>query len=265
MPLVMGQSFSVYAIKYAWRPAVPRADYFYEADCDGGGPLLMDYFTWVAVSGSTICAIDTGFKRDTGEARGREYVAPPRETLARLGIDTRMVPHLVLTHLHWDHSGNVDDFPAAEIVLQEAEMAFWSGRWAGRGQFRHLHTPGDLAELIHANADGRIRWVDGDAEVVPGITVHRVGGHSPGMQVVRVLTEAGAVVIGSDASHFFANIESDRPFRILHDVPGMYASFDRINELASAPELVVAGHDPLIFERFPAASPELEGIAVKIA
>jgi glyoxylase-like metal-dependent hydrolase (beta-lactamase superfamily II) len=257
--------FSVYAVKYAERPAVPRGDYFYSADCDGGGPQALDYFTWAAVSEDTVCAIDTGFKPETGDARGRTFLAPPTETLARLGVDTQRVPHLVLTHLHWDHSGNLEDFGAAQIVLQEAEMAFWTGRWAGRGQFRSLHTPHDLAALVLANAEGRIRWVDGDADVVPGITVHRVGGHSPGMQVVRVATSRGFVVIGSDASHLFANIEQDEPFRILHDLPGMYAGFDRIHELASMPELVVAGHDPAIFDRFPPAGPGLEGIAVRIA
>jgi glyoxylase-like metal-dependent hydrolase (beta-lactamase superfamily II) len=224
----------------------------------------MDYFVWVAISDDAVCCIDTGFKPETGRLRERQWIASPVETLARLGVDAAEVRHLVISHLHWDHTGNLDAFPKARIVLQDAEMAFWTGRWAGRGQFRHLHTPGDLGLLLEANAEGRIQWLDGDAEVLPGISVHRVGGHSPGMQVVRVETASGHAVIGSDATHFYENIEQDRPFRILHTLPGMYAAFDRINELASSRELVVAGHDPLIFERFPAATDELAGIVARI-
>ena len=69
------------------------------------------------------------------------------------------------------------------------------------------------------------------------------------MQVVRIRTAGGFVVLASDASHFYENIETDSPFAILHDLPGMYGAFDRINELADGPHLVVPGHDPEVAER----------------
>ncbi|MDE3077655.1 MAG: N-acyl homoserine lactonase family protein, partial [Chloroflexota bacterium] len=141
--------------------------------------------------------------------------------------------------------------------------AYWTGPYAGRGG--HDQDPRDFTHLVEINLRGRIRWVNGDAEVAPGITVHLVGGHTAGMQVVRVATAKGQVVLASDASHYYENIERDRPFRAVHTVPLAYAAFDRVNELAGHPELIVAGHDPLVMARFPAASAELHGLVVRIA
>jgi glyoxylase-like metal-dependent hydrolase (beta-lactamase superfamily II) len=107
--------------------------------------------------------------------------------------------------------------------------------------------------------------LDGDAAVVPGLSVHLVGGHTAGMQVVRVRTARGYVVLASDASHFYENIEDDRPFAILHHLPGMYGAFDRIKELADGPGLVVAGHDLEVLDRYPAPSGALDGLVAVIA
>jgi len=63
-----------------------------------------------------------------------------------------------------------------------------------------------------ARLRGRVRFHDGDAELFPGISLHLIGGHTMGLQVVRVATRRGAVVLASDASHFYANMEQTRPF-----------------------------------------------------
>jgi hypothetical protein len=73
----------------------------------------------------------------------------------------------------------------------------------------HLVLPEDVLALVAANFAGRVRWVDGEAEIAPGISVHRVGGHTPGMQVVRVATALRYVVLASDASHFYENVGTD--------------------------------------------------------
>jgi glyoxylase-like metal-dependent hydrolase (beta-lactamase superfamily II) len=73
------------------------------------------------------------------------------------------------------------------------------------------------------------------------------------------------VVLASDATHFYANIEQDRPYSIVADLAQMYGAFDLVRSLAESPAHVVPGHDPLIMERFPPAKEGLEGIAVRIA
>ena len=122
-----------------------------------------------------------------------------------------------------------------------------------------------MAHLTAAGALGRLRAVAGDEELLPGLSVHLVGGHTAGMQVVRLRTAAGHVVLASDASHFYENLAGDRPAPILHCMTGVYGAFDRIAGLADSAELIVPGHDPAVLERFPAVSGALSGRAVWIA
>jgi glyoxylase-like metal-dependent hydrolase (beta-lactamase superfamily II) len=172
---------------------------------------------------------------------------------------------VVLTHLHYDHVGNLEKFPAATFVVQKEEMAFWTGRYAGREHLRHTVEVEDVIHLVSDNFEGRLRFVDGDEEIESGIKVYRAGGHSAGLQVVRVETEKGNVVLASDATHFYTNLEEDRPFSIVHDLSRMYGAFDLVRSLADSPALVVPGHDPRVMQRFPAARKGLEGVAVRIA
>lgn len=253
--------YAVYAVKYATRDA-RRGEHFLGGD-PHDGPMPMDYYVWAAVAPEATVVIDAGFTAEVAARRGRTYLRSPVEGLAQLGIDAAAVRHLILTHLHYDHCGNLPAFPAATFIVQESELAFWTGRHAGRAHFRATVEPDDIAYLVRANFDRRVRFAPSEAEVVPGITVHHVGGHAKGLQVVRVTTAAGPVLLASDASHYYENIETDRPFSLVTDLPAMYDAFDRVNQLAGAPDRVVPGHDPRVLERYPAV-PGLEGIAARL-
>ena len=97
-----------------------------------------------------------------------------------------------------------------------------------------------------------------------GCRVHHVGGHSKGLQVVRVWTQRGWMVLASDASHFYANMEEGRAFPILHSHEDTLAGYATMLRLASAPNAIIPGHDPLVLARYPAAKAGLEGIAVRL-
>ena len=254
----------VYAVRYAHREA-RRSDHFYGPDLHDG-PMAMDYFIWaiVADDGRAI-VVDAGFTPETARQRERDLVADPVEVLAKLGVIATDVRDVVLTHLHYDHSGHLAAFPSARFWVQDDELAFWTGRYAGRGAIGHTVTPADIVELVRLNFERRLRFVDGEAEMAPGITLHRVGGHAPGLQVVVVQTAGGPVVLASDATHFYANLQEDRPFAIVHSLPDMYGAFDRLRELAGGDDdRIVPGHDPLVLGRYAAPSPELAGLAVEI-
>jgi glyoxylase-like metal-dependent hydrolase (beta-lactamase superfamily II) len=255
--------YSVYAVKYATREA-RSGEHFYGGD-PHDAPMPMDYYVWAVVSPERTIVVDAGFTAEVAARRGRKYLRCPTEGLEALGIDCARVPYIILTHLHYDHVGNLEKFPEATYVVQEAEMAFWTGRYAGRDHFRTIVEVDDIAYLVRENFEGRLRFVAGSEEIVPGIEVHRTGGHSAGLQVVRVKTGRGSVVLASDATHFYANIEQDRPYRIVSDLPRMYGSFDLVHALADSSAHMVPGHDPLVMERFPAAGKKLEGVAVRIA
>jgi len=110
---------------------------------------------------------------------------------------------------------------------------------------------------------GRVRFHDGESEIAPGVSVHLVGGHTMGLQVVRVATRRGNVVIASDASHFYANMEQERPFPIVWSIPDMIAGYAACRSLAQSPGHIIPGHDPLVLERYPAAA-GMEGIAARL-
>jgi glyoxylase-like metal-dependent hydrolase (beta-lactamase superfamily II) len=108
---------------------------------------------------------------------------------------------------------------------------------------------------------GRVQFHDGDDEIAPGISLHKVGGHTRGMQIVRVATARGWVVLGSDTAHFYANLEPGRPFPILDDLPAYVEAQRTALRLASSPQHFIPGHDPLVLARYPSAGAGLEGVA----
>ncbi|TVT11352.1 N-acyl homoserine lactonase family protein [Amycolatopsis bartoniae] len=232
-----------------------RGQHFHGYDEDSGLPHDTAYFVWLVESEGHTVLVDTGMR--PSRAGELEYRAPV-SLLRDFGVAPEDVDLVVLTHLHYDHAGTVADFPGARFVVQRSEVDYWTGPWAKRiERERWLLDSESLAWLVESD---RLSLVDGDEEVLPGISVHLVGGHTAGMQVVRVAAP-DPVVLASDASHFFENLEDDRPAPLIHSMPGMYAAFDRITELAGPGGIVVPGHDPQVLHRFP---PVADGI-VRVA
>jgi hypothetical protein len=164
----MGQHFEVYAIRYATREA-RSGEHFY-----GGDPhdalMPMDYFVWAAVSAEHTVVVDAGFTAEVAAKRGREYLRCPTEGLREIGVDCERVSWVILTHLHYDHVGNLEKFPEATFVVQEEEMAFWTGRYAGREHFRHTVEMKDVIQLVHENFEGRAaggEGRDGEGQIRP--------------------------------------------------------------------------------------------------
>jgi glyoxylase-like metal-dependent hydrolase (beta-lactamase superfamily II) len=240
----------VHALRYAYRTESVKGEHFYGHPEDCTAPWPIHYFTWVVVDEDAVTVVDAGFTREEAQRRGaRTYLGSPVELLGELGVDPADVDHLVLTHLHYDHTGHLGDYPNARLWVQRRELDFWNGPFAHRGANAHLRPHEDLERLGALVDAGRVTLLDGDAAITGRVGVHLVGGHTAGMQVVRVDGPDGVVVLASDASHFYANHEQDRPYAIAHDVPAMHAAFDRLSELAGADGVVVPGHDPLVGER----------------
>ena len=209
----------------------------------------MDYFVWLVTDGHTTVVVDTGFDEAEGTRRGRQFLRSPEIGLAELGVKASDVEHVVLTHFHYDHIGGTALFPNARFYVQEEEMRFYTGSGATVPIVREsIHLP-DVVAVLTLNYDGRVKFFSGDAEVVPGIMVHAAGGHTPGMQFVSLETTRGRAVLTSDASHYYANMEEANSFNTFVDLAGVFRGHERIREVASAPELIVPGHDPFVLER----------------
>lgn len=246
----MSGRVEVYALRYAYRTESFRGEHFhgYSSDCHDRWPI--DYYTWVVVQDGVPYVFDAGFTPEEAKRRGaRNYLGTPLELLASLGFTPADVPVVVLSHLHYDHTGFLDAYPKARIVIQRSELEFWEGPYSSRGAYVHLRPDGDLASLRHLMDAGRVDLLDGDGEIATGLTVHLVGGHTAGTQVLRIQTSEGPIVLASDASHFYENIDEDRPYGAVHQLDLMYAAFDTLKELAGAYGVIVPGHDPLVTTR----------------
>ena len=257
------EPYEIFAIRYAHLGNRHPAENFILADPHEFASDL-DYFVWVVRRSDRLFLIDTGFGKEAAERRRRDWLRCPIESLRLLGIEPWDVTSVILTHLHYDHAGNLDILPRARFHLQDSEMAFATGRCMCheilRGPFDLENT---LSMVRHVYAERAVFHAD-HAELAPGFTLHHIGGHSAGLQVARVWTKRGWVVIGSDASHLYANFEQRRPFPIVYNVRDMLEGYNTLYRLADSPAHIVPGHDPLVMKRYPAASPALEGIVVRL-
>jgi glyoxylase-like metal-dependent hydrolase (beta-lactamase superfamily II) len=262
---VSAPQHEVYAVKYAHHERRASENFIGGVPHDEhDGPMPLDYFVWLVRGGGRDVVVDTGFTAAMAAKRGRAHLRCPTEGLRLLGCDASTVSDVVVTHLHYDHIGNFDLFPAATFHLQDREMHYATGRHMAQPVFRGAYEVEDVVGMVRRAYAGRVRFHDGDAELAPGLSVHLIGGHTMGLQVVRVATRRGWVVLASDASHFYANLEQVRPFPIVYSVADMVEGYARLRALAESPAHLIPGHDPLVLERYPAPARGLEGIVVRL-
>jgi glyoxylase-like metal-dependent hydrolase (beta-lactamase superfamily II) len=255
--------YEVLALKYARHAERTRRDNFLLAD-DHASPQPIDYYLWVIRNDRRTLLVDTGFDRAEAKRRARVLDREPREALEMVGIAAEKVDTIIITHLHYDHAGTLEQFPAAHFHIQEAEMAFATGRCMCDEIMRRPFTAEHVCQLVKKVYSGRVTFHDGDGAVAPGLTVHKVPGHSKGLQCVRVLTRTGWVVLAADATHLYENFEQRKPFPIVVDVEAALRSFDRLEELATSRRHIVPGHDPLVLQRYPALDRQTEGVVHRI-
>ncbi len=247
--------WEVHSLKYADRNARTRADSFLDDD-DHASQHDMDYFIWVLRCGDQVILVDTGYDEAEAAARNRPIRIDAVSALAPLGLRPEDITTLICTHLHYDHAGGLHLFPNATIHLQAAEMAFATGPCMCDAHIRDPFTADHVCEAVKRVYSGRVVFHDGDGQVADGVTVHCVGGHSTGLQIVRVRTESGWMVLASDASHYYENLFSRKFFPIVVNKDEMLSGFDRCLELASDKSLIVPGHDPLVRKLFPQDGPD---------
>ena len=267
--------YEVYAVCYAVRR--DRRRYENHIASGFGDPVHeqlqpLAYFVWALRNDSHTIVVDTGFDEKEAQRRREasgnvwtcDFSCSPAKGLQMIGIDSRNVHDVIVTHMHYDHAGTLYDFPNARFHLQEMELQYATGRHMTQSFFSGAYSVEHVVEVVRNVFNGRVVFHQGDAEVAPGVTVHHIGGHTMGIQCVRVKTKNGPVVLASDVSHFYENYESRSPFPIVYNVADMIRGFERLETLAGGHGVVVPGHDPLVLSRYPSVSPATKDIVVRI-
>jgi glyoxylase-like metal-dependent hydrolase (beta-lactamase superfamily II) len=266
-PSTAPAEFSIWSFCYA-KGTLPH-------DFTQGSPVGSNLGIWqVPMVYSVIAAPPAVGKRelflvDTGFATGRSMTGrvfddfeKPDAVLAKIEVEPEDIETILLTHLHFDHAGNLDAFPNAKIILQRSEYARWKHVLKNIGDKPKDKTNwvlsslnlDDIATFERAMADGRVTFIDGSHEVVPGVSLHLAADtHTFGSQYIVVATPDGPYVVAGDAVACYANLERMWP-------PGYHQgntwnlveTYDKLKErVGDDLSRIVPGHDMRVFTQLP--------------
>ena len=185
----------------------------------------------------------------------------PEVVLGRVGFKPTDVEAILVTHMHFDHVGNFEAFPNAKLYVQIEEYMGWSKAVCAAHQMEteeekawifSSFDPEDLVRAAHGVSTGKLQFVSGDEEVLPGITARLAKeSHTFGTQWFEVQTKNGPFVVAGDTVYWYSNVEKMWP-------PG-YNQGNAFNQiytyrtirqlLKGKTERIVPGHDPDMWRR----------------
>ena len=241
-------AYEVYAIRYGTLKSFPLGELVKGEDKNKKIDIAL--MIWLVKGNGRNILVDSGFYRDAfmKQWKPADYMQPS-EALSKLGLKPEDITDVIISHAHWDHVDGTDLFPKARVWIQKEEFEYYD-------QPEHQKDSGvfavDMAMLEKIRAEGRLELVDGDDKaVLPGITVYTGGRHTYASQYVGVNTSKGIVILASDNVYLYENIEKSLPIPATFDAESNLRAQERMKKLAGNPDLIIPGHDPAVFVRFP--------------
>jgi glyoxylase-like metal-dependent hydrolase (beta-lactamase superfamily II) len=261
-PTTAAPMYEVFAIRYASNPDFPVNALI--ANADPRRKLSLAMTVWLIRGNGHNILVDSGFYRPQFFKQFKiESFIKPSEAVGQPGIMPAGQPALtpeditdvIITHMHWDHADGMDLFPTARIWLQKDEYTYYTGEAWQSPRTHGGIDPDDVLAAVKLNLAGRVTLVNGEAQqILPGITCYTGGKHTFQSQYVGVNTKAGTVILASDNMYLYENLEKHVPIAQTLDAASNLRAQDRMKELAASPRLIVPGHDPAVFEKFPKVS-----------
>jgi glyoxylase-like metal-dependent hydrolase (beta-lactamase superfamily II) len=243
--------YEAYAVRYAKLLDFGVANLVQGADRGRKLDIAMTVWVLKGPDGRTVL-VDAGFYRPPYISDSVADYTRPDRALRPLGIAPEQVTDVIVTHMHWDHVDGVDLFPKARVWIQKDEYDYYTRAAQQAVGERGVPAPGYILAMQKLNGEGRVTLVDGDAkEIIPGVTVYTGGRHTFASQYVGVNTKAGRMVIASDNLYLYENLDKHVPIAQTLDAKANLAAQDRMKQLAASPRLIIPGHDPEVFVRFP--------------
>ena len=229
------------------------------AGADPSRKMNIAMIVWLVRGGGRNILVDSGFYRPQFFRQWKVTdFRKPSEVVAAAGIKPEEVTDVIITHMHWDHADGEDLFPKARLWVQRDEYAYYTGEaWHGERTHGGID-PDDVLSYVQMNLEGRLSFVEGDAQrILPGILCYIGGKHTYASQFVTVDTAQGVVVLASDNVYLYENLDKHVPIAATLDAASNLRAQDRMRQLASRQSLIIPGHDPAIFERFHGSSPSI--------
>ena len=189
---------------------------------------------------------------DTGHAMTMPNVAPKVsivDQLAKLNVKPEQIKYVGISHYHADHTGQVDSFPKATVLI-------------GKGDWDAITSPKPAQGVNFKPFEA---WIKGEGKVEPltldkdvfedgTVIVLRTPGHTPGHSSLLVkLPQTGAFILVGDAIHFRENYDAFGVPGFNYDRAQTVASIERIKQIAAnLKATVIIQHDARDVEKLPA-------------
>jgi glyoxylase-like metal-dependent hydrolase (beta-lactamase superfamily II) len=224
----------------------------------------------VIKGGKDVILYDSGWKQqDYFKMTGTEHWAPLPDQLKLLGIAAGDVTKIVIGHGHWDHAGQLLDFPNAVLYVQREELhgIEWALNYPNPKIAAVNTSPGGCArtpacgyppktldEIYGKVLAGKAVIVDGEMEIAPGIKIHPAHrAHTAGSQLLEVPTAMGKLMFGSDA---YSSWEGIRDWMIANpqqtDTVQQFLAYEKCYKVTGGYQNCVAAHEPLSYtDKYP--------------
>jgi glyoxylase-like metal-dependent hydrolase (beta-lactamase superfamily II) len=213
--------------------------------------------------GKTIL-VDAGYI-DTSAIPNKKYVRPDL-VLQRMNVYPSDITDIILTHPHWDHIGGITLFPKATIWMQKADFEYYvSGKWQDDGHSRGF-TKNNIPDILNVRSEGRLKLVEGDSiEIMPGIRAFTGSKHSFENMYLMINSNSknDRIILASDASWFYYNLDHLLSVPLFIDSAAYIKTLKRMKTQVSDPDLIIPGHDDLVFSKFPKVADRIVKIEKK--
>jgi len=205
---------------------------------------------YLILGGPEPIVVDAGFRDAQWLLDNLGYSFRQSETqnleaaLGRHGLEPGDVGKLVLTHLHFDHTGLVDRFPNARIFVQRDELRYAAAPLFPAAFFDRI----DIAKLVGPLWD-QLELMNGDGEIAPGVRGVVTGGHSPAHQLIYVDVPSGQAIICGDAAYLVdPAVTQGLPPAYVISMPDALDALARIKRDA---DHVLPMHDASVLAKYP--------------
>jgi glyoxylase-like metal-dependent hydrolase (beta-lactamase superfamily II) len=244
------KEYQVFALKYCDEGKASAKGPIIGASQNDSVDVAYIYWLLKGSNGRNIL-VDAGFIDSTHTTKN--FIRPD-SVLMQLNLSPQEISDIIITHPHYDHIGGISLFPNAIIWMNQDDYEYFIGpAWQTGGDSTGFNRQ-DVFNINTINSQGRLKLVKGDnLEIMPGIKVFTGSKHTfENMYLlVNSNSEKNKILLASDAIWFYLNLEKELPISLCFDTAAYVKAIKRMKTLVRNPNLIIPGHDNIVFSKFP--------------